>query len=534
MSECLPVLLLRKRLNDAKKALESLRAKDTEFETRNAEIAGSIEAAETEEEKAAVEEAVTAYETEKAAHEESKGDLERKIAQIEEEIAEEERSQNTDPEPEPAKPEKEKREKEVMIDYRNSNRVAEMVKREDVQAFLKETRDAIRQKRAIVGVGLLIPEIMLGLLRENIMEYSKLYKHVFVRPVGGDARQPVQGTVAEAVWTDCCANLNELDLDFADLELACWRVGGFYSICNAELEDSDINLMQVLLSALGQAIGMAVDKAILYGLGTRMPLGVVTRLAQTSKPAGYPDTARTWADLHTSNIKTIANTYTGKDLFAQIVLDAAAAKGKYSRGRKVWVVNEYTYSKLVANALAFDASGAIVSSVNGTMPVLGGVLEVLDFVPDNVIVGGFFDLYTLAERGGTRFASSEHVKFLQDKTVMKGTARYDGAPAIAEAFVAIGIDGTTPDASMTFAGDTANEVNGIMINTATATVASGSTITLLAKTYPGEGTITWESATTAKATVSSSGVVTGVAAGSSVITASSNGMTASCTVTVTT
>jgi hypothetical protein len=39
---------------------------------------------------------------------------------------------------------------------------------------------------------------------------------------------------------------------------------------------------------------------------------------------------------------------------------------------------------------------------------------------------------------------------------MKGTARYDGTPVIAEAFVLIGIKGTTPNGTMSFASDTAN------------------------------------------------------------------------------
>ena len=203
-------------------------------------------------------------------------------------------------------------------------------------------------------------------------------------------------------------------------------------------------------------IGLALDKAILYGTGSRMPQGVVTRLAQTSAPADYPATARTWADLHTSNIKTIASTVKGVDLFAQIVIDSGAAKGKYSRGGKVWCMNETTYTALLAAAVSVDASGAIVTGVNGVMPVIGGAIEVLDFIPNNVIIGGYFDLYLLAERAGQKFATSEHVRFLQDQTVMKGTARYDGKPAIAEGFVAIGIGGTTPSASMSFAEDTAN------------------------------------------------------------------------------
>ena len=103
-----------------------------------------------------------------------------------------------------------------------------------------------------------------------------------------------------------------------------------------------------------------------------------------------------------------------------------------------------------------DASGAIVSGVQGTMPVIGGVIEVLNFVPDNVIIGGYFDLYLLAERASASVSQSEHYRFIEDQTVFKGTARYDGQPVIAEAFVAIGLNGVTPDDTMTFSPDVAN------------------------------------------------------------------------------
>ena len=267
----------------------------------------------------------------------------------------------------------------------------------------------------------------------------------------------IMGTIPEAVWTDCCANLNELDLAFNDVEVNCWKVGGYFAVCNATLEDSDIDLAAELVSAIGQAIGIALDKAILYGTGTRMPLGVVTRLAQTKAPSGYPATARPWADLHTTNILSVASGTTGADLIAAIVSDFGAAKGKYSRGEKVFVMNEATYTALMAATVSVDASGRIVTGVSDTMPVIGGIIEVLNFVPDNVIIGGYFDLYLLAERAGQKFTTSEHVHFLQDQTVFKGTARYDGTPAIAEGFVVIGINGATPTAVMTFAADTANE-----------------------------------------------------------------------------
>lgn len=122
----------------------------------------------------------------------------------------------------------------------------------------------------------------------------------------------------------------------------------------------------------------------------------------------------------------------------------------------VWVMNESTYTDLQIQAMSINASGAIVSGMGNTMPVIGGQIEILDFVPDNVIIAGHFDLYLLAERAGAKFATSEHVRFLADQTVYKGTARYDGLPLIAEAFAAIGIAGTTPTSAMTFASDTAN------------------------------------------------------------------------------
>ena len=59
--------------------------------------------------------------------------------------------------------------------------------RSDVKDFIQRVRDLGHQKRAITGSDLLIPEIVLGLIRENIQNYSKLYKHVNVRSVPGNA-----------------------------------------------------------------------------------------------------------------------------------------------------------------------------------------------------------------------------------------------------------------------------------------------------------------------------------------------------------
>lgn len=449
----LKVLMLRKKINDAKKALEALRAKEAEFETREKDLEKSIEEAATDEERSAVEEEVTNFETEKAAHDEEKGKLERQIEDLEKDLEAEEKAQNTDPE------ENEEREEEMKnkeVRGKEGFTIREAVQNERVKEYLAEVRSAMKEKRAITNVGLTIPDVMIGLLKEKIEGYSKLYNYVNVEKVSGDGRQLIMGSVPEAIWTEACAALNELNLVFNDVEVNCWKVGGFFAICNANLEDSDVDLAEEIISALGQAIGLAIDKAILYGTGTRMPLGIMTRLVQTAAPDDYPATARPWVDLHTSNIKSHAASVKGVDLFREIVMDSGAAKGKYAVGGKVWVMNETTHTTLQAQTLSTDANGNIVSGVADQMPVIGGKIVELNFIPDNVIIGGYFELYLLAERAGKKFATSEHVRFIQDQTVMKGTARYDGVPAIAEGFVAIGINGTTPNAAMTFAPDTAN------------------------------------------------------------------------------
>lgn len=467
----LRALMIKRKLDEKKKSLEALRSKDAEFVKREEDLETAINEAETDEEKAAVEEEVEKFETEKAEHEEAKANLEQEVGELENELTETEKA--NEPEPDPAGEERTNETRiETREEFKMNARAARvfakvekaaldnMMQRDDVKAYISSVRDCISNKRALTNAGLTIPEVFLGILRENIMDYSKLYRHVNVQPISGTGREVVQGTVSEAVWTECCAVLNELSLGFNDVEVDCYKVGGYYKVCNATLEDSDVDLAAILLEALGQAIGIAIDKAILYGKNTatnsKMPLGIVSRLVQTSEPSGYPVTARAWEDLHTKNIKSIANNKHGADLFKELLIGSGAIKGKYARGEKVWVMNETTYTFLKAEALSINAAGAIVSGMEGTMPVVGGIVEVLDFIPDYVVIGGYFELYLLAERAGQKFASSDQVFFIQDQTVFKGTARYDGQPVIAEAFAAIGVNGTTPNATMTFAADTAN------------------------------------------------------------------------------
>lgn len=450
-------IMLNKRIEHKKAELEELRTKDAEFESREAELEKAIEEAQTEEEQQTVEGEVKKFDDEKSEHDNAKAKLEAEINDLETELE----TYNVEP---PAAGE-ENRRKERSKKMENRKKFFGMstqerdafFAREDVSTFLERIKAAGLENRTIKGSDLTIPTVVLELIRENVMNYSKLANRVKLMPVSGKARQNVMGAYPEAVWTEACAALNELELNFSQVEVDGYKIGGVIYICVATLEDSVYNLAEEIINALGIAIGIGLDRAILYGTGVKMPLGIVTRLAQEEKPDDYPTVARAWSDLHTSNLITITGK-TGVELFQEIARATKAMKGKYSRGIKFWAMNESTYTDLKVEAMSINAAGAIVSGQTSTMPVVGGDVVTLsdDIIADGNIVAGYGDLYLIAERAGSTFARSDEYRFAEDQVAFKGTARYDGIPVIAEGFIAIGI-GAAPATDSTFPGDKAND-----------------------------------------------------------------------------
>jgi HK97 family phage major capsid protein len=550
----LKALVLQNRINKLNARLQEMQAKDADFTAREESLTADIMAAQTEEERQAVEAAATAFDTDQAAHDSAKAAIVADIQAAQTELAGIEEKQT--PPAQAAAPEAEhhnERMNTTMIpqtsvqirhlpltqrafDALPMAQRNEIVAQEDVQNFFAKLRSMKGTNAALQGGELTIPVIFLDLIAENMYRYSKLLNRIRIRNVGGEARQTIAGTVPEAVWTEMCGVINELTFVFNQVTLDGWKLAGFIPVCNSLLEDSDIELASWIVEMLTEALGLGMDKAILYGKGSasHMPLGIVTRLAQTSQPEGYPSNAPAWVDLHTSNIKSIAADATGTAFWAALQRAVVPAYNRYARGEMFWAMNSKTYGELKARAIATNLSGEFVAMIGGSLPIVSGDIDILEFMPDNDIVGGFGDLYLGVIRRGMSIEQSREVQFIQDNTVFKGKMRADGVPVIAGAFVAINIAGSTPVTSMQFAADTANTVAGVILP-ATASVAAGASIKLPATLLPFgvKGEITWTSGTTAKATVAADGTVTGVASGTSVITAAAAGQSATCTVTVT-
>lgn len=484
VEKMLKQLVLSKKLAEKRAAIAAIEEaargyaeERTKLQTREAELAAALEEVTeetTEEDKKIVEDSISVYEAddnsltekEKQNAEEKEG-LESEIRKLQDELD----ALNKKSEPKPATENNERNRKESFMENRTKFYGMTVEERnkffaaDQVKNFLGEIR-AIKT-RGITGGSLTVPEEFFGLLRNNMDKYSKLLKYVTVKSVSGTSRQVINGAVPEGVWIEATGALNDLDMSFNQVELDGYVIGGIIYVHNTLLEDSDIALGAEILEQLGQALGTGIDRSILYGTGSKMPLGIATRLAQTSQPDKWGANAPEWTDLHTSNVKKLnINGTTGAAFYASLISALGTASPNYSDGKCFWAMNRKTHIALMTKALAFDAAAALLAGVNNQMPIIGGDIVVLEMVGDNEIIGGYGSVYLLAERAGAKLDSSEHAKFREMMTGFRGYARYDGMPVFGEAFVMVNFNNTDVVTASTFPTDYENIGLGTLIVTA--------------------------------------------------------------------
>lgn len=472
----LKAMMLRRSIDLKNAELAALAEKDAGFEARASELEQAIGEVTNDEERSAVETMVSEYDTERGAHDAAKAALTAEIEQLRAQLAEIEAHQ----EPPAARAAEHKNERMVPTMYNNVNirslpmnqRAFEaaftyeerrsIVQQEDVRTFFDELRSM--KERGVSGAELAIPVVFLPLIMENMFRYSKLLNRVSVDPLIGDGKQTIAGLVPMGVWVDACGSLNELQFSFNQVTIEDNKVGGFVPVCNSVLRDTTeggtLNLASAVIEMLSMAIGMAEDAAILYGTGNGMPLGIVTRLAQTSQPASYPASAPAWTDLHSTHIISInGDALTGAQFWAALNEGEGIAFTRYNRGEKFWAMNSKTYSYLKGKAIATNLTGEWVAMIGGVLPIMGGDIDVLEFMPDYDIVGGYGELYKYGEREGLTIGMDDvgFVNRIKDQTIFFGKKRSDGLPVIAGAFVAMNIKNSSVTTTYAFPTDKAND-----------------------------------------------------------------------------
>lgn len=357
-----------------------------------------------------------------------------------------------------------------------------LMQSEQVRTFLKQIREARAQQRSVTGGELGIPDGFLPILRDLTYQESKFLRYCFTTSFRGTTRQNVAGVAPEAIWTEMKDRLNEIDIDFWQLTMDGFMVGGYMAVPNSVLmDDSDLSLTTTILQALASSLAKAIDKSIWFGTGESMPVGIITRLAAQTKPTWWGSQQGDFTDLHTSNIlKLDLAAKNGVEFFRPLVAALAVAKPDYSNGTVIWVMNRKTHMDIQSRALAFNDAAALVAGVSNSIPIVGGEIVEWEVMPDNEIAGGYMSLYRSVEREGTTIESNTNVRWLENQTCFKGMQRRDGKPAIGEAFVLVNYGNVQPTTTTTFGKDRANTAIGTLIVTTAAGAANGKSVVTVA------------------------------------------------------
>ena len=401
-----------------------------DLEKRSEDLGKALEEAETEEDIAIVEDSITELETESTEFQENKKkkiELEKEVAELEGELEEvPEQPKEKDVRTAPIKNKTRGSVNMSLNKYETRDQMLERLNQEEVRDFYSKVSSAALNKRALADADVTIPEQVINMINTRLGDYSTLYKEVTVQKLNGTARVIMDGAIPEAIWTEMCDPVEELSSAFSQTELDGFKVGGFIPVCNALLEDSMISLATFVEERLAMAIGKSLDKAILIGEGStaKQPLGVVKALA--SEATQNVDTDGTLADI-VSKMALIDDGEDGAPL-----------------GEVIAVMKRSTYySKIAPQTFLPTATGVNVIQTADSPRLPDGTRIVFSqYAKEDTIILGDFKKYLLGERAGVKLAVSQDVRFIQDQTVFKGTARYDGKPVYNNYFVVITITDT--------------------------------------------------------------------------------------------
>lgn len=415
-------LMLRKTIEQARSKLAEMEPTEATLETRSEDLSKAIEEASTDEELALVNEELEVLEKDQKDFDENKQQLAERISTMENELAELEKKSEAKPKTTENRSDanmqtrtgeltREERAYLGRMDIRSQ--VRESLNTREVQDFYGEIRDIMTgKKRAINDAELIIPHTVYNRIQILVGDYGVMYREVDVIPLNGTARVVLDGSNPEGIWVEMCEPLQELSVGFNAVEVDGYKVGGFFRVCNAILEDSMINLAMYLERKLAISIAKALDKAILLGIGSlgKQPMGIIPNLAA-------------------ANQVTLADNAVGGIFGSLFGYMSLIDTGENSIGEVIAVMKRATYYKSVAPRLVLTNSSGTYTLPNIQNPNFAGLRVVLSqYMPDDKVLVGDFKKYILAERAGVKLSSSNVTEFIQDNTLFKGTARYDGKP----------------------------------------------------------------------------------------------------------
>jgi HK97 family phage major capsid protein len=224
----------------------------------------------------------------------------------------------------------------------------------------------------------------------------------------------------QGFWQGEADGMTPAKPQFRQIDLSLKKLTGLAYVTDELLADAAA-LEGVVMDAFAEEMVFKLEDAIINGLGGGQPLGILKSPALVT--------------VAIEGTQTIANTSTF------IAINLAKMWGRMhmrSQPNSVWLINQEIYNKLLTATLGgtsavsgvFIAPGRFNETPFATIfgqPVIPVEYTAAEGTPGDIIL---FDptQYIVIEKGGVNQASSVHVRFTNDETVFRFTARLDGAP----------------------------------------------------------------------------------------------------------
>lgn len=414
--------LIKKKmeLRNKNSILASIREKIEKFSTREADIEKMLDEAKTDEELNTVQAELDELEKERPDIETAENDkirLEQEIAELEQQLAEARSTQQNVNDKEGIR---------NMAIY-SRPRVRSMIKDGSYyeNSEVREFYDSFKNLRAISGGDLTIPNIVVNRIMDIMGDYTTVYPLVDKIHLNGTARILIDTDTTAAAWMEQKDVLPNGDVGtIANIDFDGFKVGKVTFVDNSLLQDSIINLDDYVTKKLARAIAIALDAAILKGIGLsgKQPEGIITDLSDKHKVEAVmtDDYRLTLANI----IKPLSLIDTGKDSVGEIIA----------------VMNRATYYNRIAwTSIQTASSGNTVAKLpNLSSPDLLGIRIVFNNnIDEDKILFGDYRKYTLVERESISVSYSSEYKFGEDQMAFRGKGRFDGKPTNKDAFVLV-------------------------------------------------------------------------------------------------
>ncbi|HUT21372.1 MAG TPA: phage major capsid protein [Anaerolineae bacterium] len=266
----------------------------------------------------------------------------------------------------------------------------------------------------------LVPEVFIPELIRVQPESEIVYPRADRQSVRGPIRLPGLSTAGQTAgrtnfiggvvggWTEAGEHKPATEPEFTQIALNPWEWSGYCPIKDELLDRSVINLPNLLTGLFREAMGFYRDEAFLDGTGAGQPLGIIPSpgtYIETRVTAGHI----TWLDLVHMKGHLLPQSWNNAHWIFSISDYEDLITMQDPAGHYIWLDNARDGEPTTILGLPFVFTEKT--------PILGSQGDVI--LADE-------RFYYVAEEGGVAIASSQHVYFLENRTVFKFFFRIDG------------------------------------------------------------------------------------------------------------